>query len=94
MEASEGVEAVVAIEAVEAVAARPSGAEHIASGDARNALAAIKLPTDCVEREEAAAIAALTTEAKTATMALYASVAALMADFNAFQVEETARNRC
>jgi hypothetical protein len=88
----DAVEAVEAVPAVEAVAARPSGAEHVASvTDAREALAKIKLPTDCVEREEAAAITALTAEAKTATVTLEASLTALLADFAAFQVEETAR---
>jgi hypothetical protein len=80
------------VDAVEAVEARASGAEHVASvTDARKALAKIKLPTDWVEREEAVAITALTAEAKTATVTLEASLTALLADFAAFQGEETAR---
>jgi hypothetical protein len=91
-EASQGVEAVAAVDAVEAVAARASGAEHVTSvTDAREALARIKLPTDCVERDEAASMTVLTGGAKTATKALDTSAAALLDDFAAFQVDEAVR---
>ncbi|MHA6695616.1 hypothetical protein [Homoserinimonas sp. A520] len=89
VEATEGVESVAA---VEAVPARASGAEHIASVSfAHGELTKLEFPTTCTEREEAAAITALTVEVKTATRALDTNVTTLLDDFAAFQTEETAR---
>jgi hypothetical protein len=89
VEAAEGVEAVTG---VDAVAERPSGADLISrvSGD-RASLAKIKIPTKCIEREDATKITSVTKGAKTATMQLDAGVTILLADFAVFQTEESAR---
>lgn len=98
VEAVEAVEAVPAaegvegVEAVEAVAGRPSAAELTgAVTDSRDALAAVTIPTTCVERDDAAAITALADDTGAASVRLDEHVAVLAEDFAAFQVEETAR---
>jgi hypothetical protein len=92
VEASEGVEAVPAVEAVEAVPARASGTDLItAVSDDSAALVKIKIPTECAERDEAAAITALVATSKTATTALDMSSEAVLADFAVFQTDEAAR---
>lgn len=77
---------------VKAVAARLSGAEHIAAvTDAKDAIVAPAKDTDCVDRDQAAALTkgAKSTTAQVAT--LEAATEALLADFGTFQKEEAAR---
>jgi len=89
VEAAEGVEAVTG---VDAVAERPSGADLITRvSDDRASLAEIKIPTECIERDDAAKVTSVTKAAKTATMQLDAGVTILLADFTVFQTEESAR---
>lgn len=89
VEASEGVEAVAG---VDAVPARADGAGHIAEvAKAHAALLRIKISTECTQRDQAKAITAQATQAKTATMSLNASDTALTSDFTAFQTDEAAR---
>jgi hypothetical protein len=89
VEASEGVEAVAG---VEAEPARASGAEHISAvTDDRAALARIKIPAECVERDEAAAISALASGSTKAVKTLDESTEGVLADFAVFRTDEAAR---
>lgn len=89
VEASEGVPAAAA---VVAIPARASGAENIADViDARAESAAIKIPSKCTVRDQAAAISALTLKSNAATKTIGTSVKVLDADFSTFRVDEAAR---
>jgi len=89
VDAAEGVEAVAA---VDAVTERASGAELITRvSDDRAALVEVEIPADCTEREDAVKVASLAKSVNAVTMQLDAGVAMLLADFAAFQTDETAR---
>ncbi|WP_341956123.1 hypothetical protein [Microbacterium sp. LWH13-1.2] len=92
IEAVEASEGVPAQEAVDAVPARSSGAEQIAAvTDASVELSNVVIPDECTDRDEAAALTKLATEATADAAALDETTTTLTEDFAVFQAEETAR---
>lgn len=87
-----GGDAIAATDTASAVAARPSASElTTAVTDARTALDDIVIPTGCEDRDQAARIVVSANAADAAIVTADEHVAALTADFAAFQVEETER---
>lgn len=78
--------------AVPAVEARQSGADFIKDvTDAQESLAAVVVPEDCTDRDQAAAITAAIDDSAAAVVTLDGAVEALNADVELFKADEATR---
>lgn len=78
--------------AVPAVEARQSGADFIKDvTDAQESLAAVVIPEDCTDRDQAAAITKAIDDSAAAVVTLDAAVEALNADVELFKADEATR---